>query len=252
MHVEARVRPDCSPSAQESFILRQTWEKGTVVIRPMEGGGEKRLITSCLEKVSEATDIKNSEGHLQSNVVSHSIKIEKSEMKKKDIYILVFSFPIYEILQKFHYVVICRFISNILNRANWNWTANRGLTVQVSLSAILPLSLADLQPLLLSLSCVSVCSHILTLRMLSQESFWPQAGSERSWNIDRTDSPRQHDEWAGVIEGDEASREVILPWKKMKTGEWELRCRGPIWKKSSSVSIMSKLKKPLLLNPWRS
>lgn len=68
MQVEARVRPDLSRSAQESFILRQTREKGTVVIRPMEGGGEKRLITSCLEKRSEAEDIKTSGGHLWSRV----------------------------------------------------------------------------------------------------------------------------------------------------------------------------------------
>lgn len=94
MHVEAKVRPECSPSAQESFILWQTWEKGTVVIRPMEGGGEKRLITSCLEKMSEAADIKNSEGHLRSNIFSHSIKIEKIEMKKRHLH-THFSFPIY-------------------------------------------------------------------------------------------------------------------------------------------------------------
>lgn len=52
MNVEARDRPHSSRSAQETFILRQTWEKSSAVIRPMEGGGERRLITSCLEKRS--------------------------------------------------------------------------------------------------------------------------------------------------------------------------------------------------------
>lgn len=48
MNVEARVRPHSSRSAQESFILRQAWEKSIAVIRPMEGGGERRLITRFL------------------------------------------------------------------------------------------------------------------------------------------------------------------------------------------------------------
>ena len=133
----------------------------------------------------------------------------------------------------FHYAVIYCLICNTVNQANWNWTANLGLTVQVCESWFLH-SLSDLQPLL-SLSCVSACRRILTLRMLSQESFWPQAESERSWNVDRTDLPRQHEEWAGVIEGDEASWEVILPqnkrWKRDgENGSWDVD--GQSWKRA--------------------
>lgn len=60
MHAEARVSQTALPLHKNALYGDRHDRKGTEVIRPIEAGGEKRLITSCPEKMSKATGIKHS------------------------------------------------------------------------------------------------------------------------------------------------------------------------------------------------
>lgn len=154
----------------------------------------------------------------------------------------------YENRTLFHDFVICSFKINNLNGANLKWSASRDLTLRVCLRQMLALPrwLAAFPSL--SFMCASVPAYLNFEEAITGILVAPGGLWRRSWNVDRTDSSRQRDEWARVIAVDEASREVILPWKRWK---WELRCRSPSWKSSYHCQHCGECCLTIACREWR-